>query len=152
MTAPTAPMAPTGAIPPTGLLLYDGECGFCVAAMRWGRRFARSPARTRPWQEANLAELGVAEEDCRQAVQWLSPSGRSAGAAAVRDYLASGRTVSRLVATATINRCTAPLAEATYRLIARHRHRLPPHTCRGDARGQVDRSADNAARADGRIQ
>lgn len=139
-------------VPSAGLLLYDGECGFCVAAMRWGRLLADSPARTRPWQEANLAELGVAEEDCRESVQWLSPSGRSAGARAVRDYLASGRTVSRLLATATINRLTLPLAEATYRLIARHRHRLPPHPCRGNARGQVDSSVDSAPSADGRIQ
>ena len=52
-------------------LLFDGDCGFCTGAIAWLRRRFDPAAASEPWQEADLAALGVSEEACRQAVQWV---------------------------------------------------------------------------------
>ncbi|HET7356476.1 MAG TPA: GNAT family N-acetyltransferase [Nocardioidaceae bacterium] len=107
-----------------GVLLYDGECGFCTASARWLERHARGTTRVQAWQRGDLAELGVSAEQCAEAVQWVGNGRRASGPEALAAYLQSGtgawRAAGRLLATPAAQRLTRP----AYRRLVRHRARL----------------------------
>lgn len=69
--------------PVTALIVYDGECEFCL---RWA---AIAEERIRPraefiaWQDADLGALGLTEDQCRGAVQWVDHVGTFSGGRAV---------------------------------------------------------------------
>ncbi|HVE99386.1 MAG TPA: DCC1-like thiol-disulfide oxidoreductase family protein [Mycobacteriales bacterium] len=124
-----------------GTLVYDGDCAFCTRCVRWMER--RLPLRPRvvAWQQADLAGLGLTQQACEDAVQWVEPSGRrAAGAAAVAWLLVlSGgmwRVPGRLMLTPPISW----LAAGVYRLVARNRGRLPGGSA-ACALPQADRDA-----------
>lgn len=111
-------------------LIFDGDCAFCTSAATWvAERLHRSggpDARLVPWQFADLAALGTSAERARREVLWVDPAGVIFGGAAAfaawlrfrgQPYAVLGRAM------------TLPgirvLAAATYRLIARNRHRMP---------------------------
>ncbi|MDY7105799.1 MAG: DUF393 domain-containing protein [Actinomycetota bacterium] len=112
------------------ILVFDGDCGFCTASARWiERRLTDGGARVRPWQELDLAALGLTLDDVTEQAWWIAdgepPRGgheaiASALSAARRGWPIAGRAL------------TAPgvdrLAARGYRLVARNRHRLPGAT------------------------
>jgi predicted DCC family thiol-disulfide oxidoreductase YuxK len=111
------------------ILVYDGDCAFCSASVRFGRRLLRTSARWEPWQFLDLAALGITAEQAREAVQWVAPDGSvSAGPVAIAELLrSSGR--GWAVAGWILRRPPVVwLAWPAYRLIARNRHRLPGGT------------------------
>jgi len=63
-------------IEPTGLLIFDGECGFCRRWIRYMRSWFRTHPEAVAWQESDLALLGLTEEQCREAVQFVDAGGR----------------------------------------------------------------------------
>ncbi|WP_017620240.1 thiol-disulfide oxidoreductase DCC family protein, partial [Nocardiopsis gilva] len=67
----------TGAAP---MLIYDGNCGFCTRSVRLTERLPVHVTLT-PWQETDLAGLGVGEERAEREVLWVASSGRVAGGA-----------------------------------------------------------------------
>ena len=75
-----------------GLLIFDGECGFC---RRWVRHmtswFAKHPTPI-AWQQANLGDLGLTAEQCNAAVQFVSADLRisSGSDAAARVLIVAG--------------------------------------------------------------
>lgn len=115
---------------PQNVLLYDGTCGFCAASIQFVLRHDQ----TRSLKFAPLQ--GAIASDVRQrhpelagvdSMVWVNGLGssseaihvRSAAALQVADYLGGLwqlAAVSRLI--------PAPLRDAVYALIARHRHRL----------------------------
>ena len=111
------------------LCIYDGDCGFCSRCVAWASR--RSDVRFEPFQRADLASYGIAEEAAAEAVHCVGADGRvTRGAAAVAAVLQEcGR---RWALLALLMRLPAirTLAEVGYRLVARNRHRLPgPAAC-----------------------
>lgn len=112
------------------MLVYDGDCGFCTVCARWIE--ARLPGGTPvvPWQSiADLAALGLTEDDVRRAAYWIDADGAAYGGhlAVARALVAAGggwRVVGRIVA----SRPVAPLAAVVYRVVAANRHRLPGST------------------------
>jgi GNAT superfamily N-acetyltransferase/predicted DCC family thiol-disulfide oxidoreductase YuxK len=70
-----------------GVLLYDGDCGFCETSAHWLERHARSPARVEAWQDADLVRLGLSAEECAEAVLWVENGQRAVGPEAVAAYL-----------------------------------------------------------------
>ncbi|MHB1130145.1 MAG: thiol-disulfide oxidoreductase DCC family protein [Ilumatobacteraceae bacterium] len=58
--------------PDLGVLVFDGECDFCRRCVKMMRRHLHRQPSAAAWQEANLTELGLNPEECRQAVQWVS--------------------------------------------------------------------------------
>lgn len=111
------------------VLLYDGDCGFCTASVNWIRRVVRPAARMEAWQLADLAALGVTERQCRRSIQWIPTTGtphESAGAVAA--LLRTGRGLWPVVAMTLSLPVLVQVADAVYRVIARHRHRLPGAT------------------------
>lgn len=112
-----------------GLLLFDGDCGFCTWSVGWAQRWVRPKARFQPWQRADIDAFGITADACTEAVQFVHPDGHvDSGGRAVCALLRSGRAPWPLM-----SRCgSAPgvrtLVDVAYRLVARHRHRLPGAT------------------------
>jgi predicted DCC family thiol-disulfide oxidoreductase YuxK len=113
------------------VLLYDSTCGFCADSVRFVLRHDRNGVlRFAPLDSAYGRAVierhpGIRDID---SVLWVEPAGvrgvervfaRSAAAMRVASYLGG---TWRLVQLAGI--VPAPIRDAIYRLIARHRHRL----------------------------
>ena len=116
-------------MPDEPLLVYDGDCAFCTRAVELALNQMKVACRAVPWQQADLAALGLTPEEAAEAVWWVEPGGRKvsghrAVAAALRHGRPAGRAVGRML--------DAPWAEkaaaAGYDLVARNRHRLPGST------------------------
>lgn len=111
------------------ILVYDGQCGFCVRSARWIEARLPADARVEPWQSLALEELGLSRSDVQAAVWWIDGSGRSAsrshGAEAIgRSLVAAGgiwAAAGRLI----IHPPLCWLARPIYALVAANRHRLP---------------------------
>ncbi|MFJ3831765.1 thiol-disulfide oxidoreductase DCC family protein [Streptomyces sp. NPDC090046] len=112
------------------ILLFDGDCGFCAAAVRLARTRVAPQVRFVPWQIADLDTLGVTEEQADHEILWITPETGivQAGARAAAHVLMQGSAPWRLVGRLL---CLAPIswaAHAVYRIVARNRHRLPGGT------------------------
>ncbi|MGV1046945.1 MAG: thiol-disulfide oxidoreductase DCC family protein [Solirubrobacterales bacterium] len=114
---------------PHPVLLYDGDCAFCTSCARLAERRIRPDADLVPWQFADLAALGVSEEQAADAVQWVEAGGAvRRGHEAVAAMLASSGPAWRLCGRALLAPGISWLAARAYRLIAANRHRLPGGT------------------------
>ena len=110
------------------LLVYDGDCGFCVRSARWIAARLPAAARVEPWQSLELEQLGLSRPEVEAAVWWLEDHGRvqrrSRGAEAIgRSLVAAGgcwTIVGRLI----VHPPLAWLARPAYALVAANRHRL----------------------------
>lgn len=111
-----------------GLLLFDGDCGFCTRAARrlarWGLR-----AEIAPLQAHGLSALGVDPDRALREIPFVAGEGAvSYGARAIADALGTGNALCRFVSRALKLWPISAGAAGCYRLIARHRHRLPGGT------------------------
>lgn len=116
------------------VLVFDGECGFCRRCVAWvERRLPRRPTIV-AWQATDLAALGLTEERCRAALQWVCApragarrirSGHLAVAALLRHAGGAWPVAGVLLATPPISW----VAAVAYGWVARNRHRfrgIPP--------------------------
>jgi predicted DCC family thiol-disulfide oxidoreductase YuxK len=62
------------------VLVFDGECEFCRACVRFITRRTRRPLVVVAYQEADLVVLRLTREQCESAVQWVDVSGGIASA------------------------------------------------------------------------
>lgn len=126
----------TDAIPDTAdrpdadgpILVFDGDCGFCTTSARAAERWLGLD-RVVPWQFLDLAALGLDEERCASAVQWVAVDGSVASAehaviAALRYSGGIWKVLGATLALPGVRR----LAGVVYRLVARYRYRLPGGT------------------------
>lgn len=106
-----------------GLLLWDGDCGFCSASLRGLRRIAGRPFADEPYQ---LVEERLPAEVLRwtdRQMHWIDTRGRvTGGSQALIEILAS--TGRPLPASLLESRPLRPFVWLGYRLVARHRHAL----------------------------
>lgn len=74
------------------ILLYDGDCALCRRCADWIRRTMPVQPELQPFQEADLAGLGVSRAEASRSIQWIESSGRvSAGhIAAARLLISNG--------------------------------------------------------------
>ncbi len=110
------------------LLVFDGDCGFCTTSARAGQRWLRLP-HVEAWQFVDLDALGISEEACSTAVQWVDADGHVASAelaviAALRHAGGFWTVLGGMLALPGIR----AMAGATYRWVARNRYRLPGGT------------------------
>ncbi|MBY8888608.1 DUF393 domain-containing protein [Streptomyces sp. PTM05] len=108
------------------VLVYDGDCGFCAACVRFTERRLRPDADIVAWQSADLDALGVSRERAEHEALWVAPPGTVYGGAqaVARLLLRAGGGWAPLGAALTL----PPLrwvAHGVYRVVARNRGRLP---------------------------
>jgi len=120
---------PGGAGDGLPLLVYDGDCAFCTRMVDIAVSRMKVACRAVPWQQADLAALGLTQAEVTEKVWWVEPgvgkvSGHRAVAAALRHGSPALRPVGRLLDAEPL----APVASAGYDLVARNRHRLPGGT------------------------
>jgi predicted DCC family thiol-disulfide oxidoreductase YuxK len=114
------------------VVLFDGTCGFCRAAVRTlANRFSLT-GRLLPWQSADLAAYGLTEQQVQARMWFVHGDRRSSGAAAFAAWAATGdrraRAAGRILSVPGI----AQAAALGYWIVARNRHRIPgpwEHSC-----------------------
>ena len=57
------------------VLVFDGECDFCRACVRFAERITAREFTSVAYQTADLASLGLSASDCAEAVQWVALDG-----------------------------------------------------------------------------
>lgn len=110
------------------LLVFDGDCGFCTTSARLGERLL-GLEHVQPWQFLDLEPLGLTEQQCNEAVQWVAADGTVSSAeraviAALRRAGGAWSVLGRIMALPVIR----GLAGVLYRWVARNRTRLPGGT------------------------
>jgi lipase maturation factor 1 len=109
----------------TPVLLYDGECRFC---RRWAARFKRvtgERVRYAPYQQEAGRFPGIPYAEFERSIQLVEGDGRIfSGAAAALRTLAYAPRWDWLSWVYDHVPGFAPLAEAVYRFVSRHRHQL----------------------------
>ena len=128
------PMSPPPILP---VLVFDGDCGFCTTSARFLARWVvpAGSVSVAPWQQLDLARIGLTQEQCQAAVQWVSRDGEVAsGHAAIAGSLRAGHLVWRPVGALLVAPGFSRLAAILYGWIAAHRYALPGGTpaCRPD--------------------
>jgi predicted DCC family thiol-disulfide oxidoreductase YuxK len=115
------------------ILIFDGDCGFCTACARWiEHRWTRTPTpRIIPWQALandwpDLATPTIPQ--MRESVWWIDGNHRRAGSRAIANALVATSSPWRLVGFALLSAPLSWFGEPAYRVVARHRHRLPGST------------------------
>ncbi len=117
------------------LLVYDADCGFCTRMVELAVTRMKVACRAVPWQQADLAALGLTEAEFTEKVWWVEPGGaKLSGHRAVAAALRHGSPGLRPLGSLLDSEPLAPLASVGYDLVARNRHRLPGGTpaCRLD--------------------
>jgi predicted DCC family thiol-disulfide oxidoreductase YuxK len=75
----SAAEAPAAGSPP--LLIYDGDCGFCVFWARYWQKLTGERVDYRPYQEVAADFPDISEAEFQRAVQYIAPDGTRATAA-----------------------------------------------------------------------
>ena len=120
--------APPLDVPDRPTLVYDADCGFCTRSAQFAKRWVdrRDRFDVRPWQELDLAAVGLSPEDCDDAAQFLTAdgsirSGHRAIASAATHGAPPWRPVGYLLMAPGVSR----VAARAYDWVAEHRYQLP---------------------------
>ena len=106
---------------PRPVLIYDGDCSFCIAWVGFWRSLTGDTLEYLPFQQASERFPDVPLEDCRKAVQFITREGRFPGAEGVCRFLAGVPGYGWLFWCYRFVPGFAALASLTYRFIANHR-------------------------------
>lgn len=112
------------------VMIFDGDCGFCSACVRWGYRNLDVMPESLPFQATELTQFGLSIEQVQSAVWFISEHGQKfRGHQAVAALLAmQPRRGWRSFAWLMRSPLVSPIAAVVYRLVVRFRHRLPGAT------------------------
>jgi len=101
-----------------GILLYDGDCGFCTKAAQWFQSRARTQVAVEPAHPHLSALPPPVAATVPHQVLWISPQGEIQGGsqAVIEALRATGHPIQ-----AALLQAAQPLTRLTYRLIANHR-------------------------------
>jgi predicted DCC family thiol-disulfide oxidoreductase YuxK len=111
------------------VMIFDGDCGFCSACVRWGYRNLGRMPESIPFQAIAVADYGLTLEQVKSAVWLIEPGRQHRGHLAVAALLAlqperHWRFLGGLMRAPILS----GLASLGYRLVVRFRHRLPGAT------------------------
>ena len=121
----------TGRTPAGGVLVFDGDCGFCTTSARFATRWVdrRQRYSIAPWQDLDLASLGLTQEECIAAAQFVRADGTvRAGHLAIADGLLHGAPAWRPLGWLLTVPGISGLAGRVYTWVADHRYALPGGT------------------------
>jgi predicted DCC family thiol-disulfide oxidoreductase YuxK len=104
------------------LLIYDGDCGFCVYWARYWQKLTGDRVGYRPYQEVAAQYPEISEAEFQRAVQYIAPHGQRASAAEA-SFLTLSHAPGKAFWLALYRRVPgfAPLSELAYAFIAAHR-------------------------------
>ena len=111
--------------PGEGMLVFDGECGFCRRSVRWAYK-VRATSPSVPYQEVDLSRWGLSVPDAADAAWFVADGRRWRGHEAIAQMLKSStwrpvRWAGWLLAT----RVARPLGSRAYAWVSANRSRLP---------------------------
>jgi predicted DCC family thiol-disulfide oxidoreductase YuxK len=110
----------------SGILLYDGDCGFCSRWVLWARTHLPAEVAIESSTSADLEELGVSVAEARAAAWWIEPDGRRRrGHAAIARTLVECRGMWRVFGHVLVLPPVSWCAAGVYALVARYRSHLP---------------------------
>ena len=116
----------------SGLLIFDGDCGFCTTAASWiQRRWTNDGASLTPWQfmsDEELLKINLSREDVSRRVYWHDDSGVYGGERAIARALMAASFPWRPLGYVIDLWPVRPVARLVYVVVARYRHRLPGGT------------------------
>ena len=115
-----------------GLLIFDGDCGFCTSSANWVARSWPPGPTAVPWQhlgDDELTGLGLSTEQVREAAWWIDGSGRPfRGHRAMARCLSAGRGWKHVLGVLMEHPPLSWAGAAVYPVVVRYRHRLPGGT------------------------
>jgi predicted DCC family thiol-disulfide oxidoreductase YuxK len=114
-----------------GVLVFDGDCGFCTTVAHWAERSFQHGERAQAWQflgAAALADLGLTEDDVRSAAWWVDARGPARGHRSIGRALQAGGGWRRVAGFVVLTPPASWVAAGVYRLVVRFRYRLPGGT------------------------
>lgn len=113
-----------------GVILYDGDCGFCSASVRLATgRWLRTRLEPMMAQRADLSAWGLERAACLEALHVVDPAGRvHIGSDAIAAILRSSRQPWPLLGRVLLLPGIRTVARWGYGIVARNRHRLPGGT------------------------
>ncbi|MGB8649136.1 MAG: DCC1-like thiol-disulfide oxidoreductase family protein [Mycobacteriales bacterium] len=109
-------------------LVYDGDCAFCTSSVRWVTRLHLGADVVIPWQQADLASLGLTRQQCEDALQLVRDGRVSSGHEAVAQLLLGSALPWRPLGALLLLPPLSWLAARVYAWVAAHRSRLPGGT------------------------
>ena len=112
----------------TTTLVYDGDCAFCTSSVRVMKKLGLTADVVIPWQRADLAALGLTEQQCMESVQLVQPGRTSSGARAFAHLLLAASPWWKPLGALLLLPPFSWLAAGVYALIADNRSRLPGGT------------------------
>lgn len=124
-------MTTTLFVPNRPTLVYDADCAFCTRSVRLLERWVDRRGRydVRPWQELDLAAVGLTEQDCDEAAQFITADGSiRSGHRAIASAMVQGAPGWRPAGHLLLAPGVSWVAGRAYRWIAAHRHLLPGGT------------------------
>ncbi|GAA2578312.1 DUF393 domain-containing protein [Actinomadura fulvescens] len=111
------------------VLVYDGDCGFCTASVRFLERRVPTSAEVVAFQFADLGSLGIDAEQASYEVVWVARDGRTyGGAQGIARLLVDAGKLWRPLGMVAMVPPFRWLAHGLYRLVANNRYRLPGGT------------------------
>jgi len=104
------------------LLIYDGDCGFCVYSVRYWQKLTDDRVEYRPYQDAAAGYPTIPIAEFRRAVQFIAPDGRRSSAAEA-SFLTLSYGSGRRFWLTLYRRLPGftPIAELAYAFVAAHR-------------------------------
>jgi predicted DCC family thiol-disulfide oxidoreductase YuxK len=112
----------------TTTLVYDGDCAFCTSCVHLAERLRLRSDTVIAWQHADLGSLGLSEDQCQQALQWVQDGRVSSGHEAVARFLLASALPWQPIGLLLLTPPFSWLARVAYHWIADHRSSLPGGT------------------------
>ncbi len=107
------------------ILIYDGDCHFCVRRARWFQRRSRSQNMAVAYQNLHLDEVGLTQDVVSREAVWIDSKGRHFyGHKAIAKSLQHIGGLWGVLGRVMLIPPFSWLAKGTYRLTASNRHRL----------------------------
>ncbi len=108
-----------------GILIFDGECGFCRSSANWCRRrldTRHAVTASQDFNDAELSRLGVTRDQVNAAAWWIEPGREPArGAEAIASALVAMGGTKAVIGSVLRSPVMRPLAGVTYDWVADHR-------------------------------
>ncbi len=121
-------MSSPSIVEPTPLLIFDGDCAFCTSCVRFIERRIRRHPRIQPWQRSDLADLGLTQEQCETAVQFIEGDRLTSAHVAVARVLIYGKRGWAILGYLLLVPGIKQIAGVVYRWVAKNRDRMPGGT------------------------